>query len=298
MNNSLISFPAALSISVRELDHSTLKWAWSQHLFDSPAFVEQYRLYKINWFASYLYPEMDPEKLELLTRFFLCLFLIDDYMDQVSLKEAAGLVSGLKRKPNPLKNGVFETLIKETLQLKKLIGFHYNTSWRENFENHWFDYLEGLDWELAIKIGGVFPEIRDYQLMRPHSSGVFLALMVLSEEEAPASCRKARIEQDVARFICLSNDLASLEKERKQNDPINELLIREQFQDSESVRNMVFRELERLGKRIKEEGLLLQKESAVECLWVEKVWLLLGGCQAWSFENMRYSKGLNGTIRF
>ncbi|MBE9170943.1 hypothetical protein IQ238_26665 [Pleurocapsales cyanobacterium LEGE 06147] len=298
MNTYDIQFPSALNRFAKELDESVLRWAWSRNLFDSPAFVEQYRLYQVNWFASYLYPEMDSEKLEVITKFFLCLFLIDDYLDLANPMDARSLIYGLKKYPSANQKGVFGALIQETVHLKRHLGFHYNPTWIENFESHWLDYLEGLEWELAIKIGGNFPEIRDYQLMRPHSSGVFLALLILSELELPASCRKIRIEQDVARFICLSNDLASFEKERKQNDPINELLIREQFQESGLVRNMVFRELERLGKRVKEEGSLLQKESAVECFWVEKVWLLLGGCQAWSYENRRYSKGLNGKIRY
>ena len=105
------------------------------------------------------------------------------------------------------------------------------------------------------------------------------------------------MEQDIARYICLANDCASAEKERFNRDPINELLIREQYLDAGLVRSQVGRELARLERGILDQGQKLKNESAMAFSWVEKIMLLVGGCLAWSYENLRYTHPINGEIR-
>ncbi|RIW13110.1 hypothetical protein D0X99_17005 [Algoriphagus lacus] len=298
MNNRQLEFPSALSLQVIDLDRDCLRWAWKNGILVSPEQVESFRRQKINWFAAYLYPELEAERLKVLMRFFLCLFRIDDGMDNWTNEDSYLLLKALEKRGSWEGKPEFSSLRQHTLSLFRRISRWSNSEiWRKEWKENWILYLEGLGWELTLKAENKVPELNDYQQNRGFSSGVFLAFQLLRIDCYSPSCGMLKMEQLISRLITLSNDIGSFEKERRQGDFQNELILLEGIIGLDSAKRRVKKELERLKWQILGLGDYLTKHESDTKPWVESALLLAGGCQAWSEESIRYLSRINGTVK-
>ena len=292
---AVIEFPVAINRHCRSLDVAVLKWAWAAGLFEDPAELERCRLQKVNWFAGYLFPEEMPKRLELIMKFFLCLFLLDDLLD---IRMEPGMIEFLKN----LKAGKsfhadarLQSLGSALLLLHKAIQQENAFSGAKGeWDLVWFDYLEALQWETQLKLDGIPPALKEYRLYRPFASGAYLALQFLRKKTAGLVCEAELLEYTTVRYICLSNDLASYEKELAIGDVHNEVLIlREDIGDEALLQ--VQQEINSLRKRI----LLLAGQAwsqSYGCMdWIRSLLLLAGGSGAWTADTSRYKAYINGS---
>ncbi|WP_111672706.1 terpene synthase family protein [Algoriphagus litoralis] len=295
MNNSV--FPSALHSSIRELDEEVLRWAWSAGLFESPAELERCRIQKINWFAGYLFPGESAEKLRLTIRFFLCLFLLDDLLDQISESESFGFLRGLMLGSVQSEIPRLQNLGSELILTHELLGNSSSSAqWRKEWLDIWTFYISGLNWEVKNKTWGQKPDLEDYRYHRPSSSGVFLAIHLIRPDLATKVCEAELLEHAIARLICLSNDLASFEKELAIGDFHNELIILQPTM-GDQVKSWAAMEIRSIQKRIHILASSVASHSDSCRSWVESLFLLVGGCLAWSEETTRYVSYVNGTLR-
>lgn len=293
-------FPIQLNPSNDLLNDRILKWAWEKKLVADAEELERLRTHKINSFAGYLFPEAKEEKLQQIMKLFLCLFVLDDLLDiefginQVEYLESL-MVPGQSNFDLETRMGRlgFELSLLGIQFEKETAGISPEQSWREVWQN----YLEGLQWEVLNKSLKKSPSITEYRIMRPHSSGVFLAIHLLKSRKVEEECDTQLLELTIARFICLSNDLASWLKESEVNDHHNELLLLRDFY-GEKAFAMVNQELEQLEKKILVLSEFLSSRSEDCSQWVSSLLHLVGGCMAWSNLTFRYMNGVNGKSRY
>ncbi|MDR7128108.1 hypothetical protein J2X69_000436 [Algoriphagus sp. 4150] len=292
---SSMQFSSALNLHTPTLSDKILVWARSTGLFESPAELERCRLQKVNWFAGYLFPEEMPERLELIMKFFLCLFLLDDLLD---IRMEPGMIEFLKS----LKAGQSFHADARLQSLGSTLLLLHQAIQQENafsgakgeWDIAWFDYLEALQWEIQIKLYGTSPVLKEYRLYRPIASGAYLAMQFLRKKRAGLACEAELLEYTTVRYICLSNDLASYKKELAIGDVHNEVLIlREDMGDEAPA--WVQQEINSLRKRI----LLLAGEvwsQSCGCRdWIHSLLLLAGGSGAWTADTSRYKAYINGS---
>ncbi|GAB3231210.1 hypothetical protein J0A67_17340 [Algoriphagus aestuariicola] len=290
-------FPSALNSHTPILNVKILRWAWKVGLFESPSELERCRIQKVNWFAGYLFPEENSDKLELIMRFFLCLFLLDDLLDTFPESDSSPFLKGLKNSIAIAKHPRLSPLGKALLQSHESLGNGVSSQiWRSEWMEAWGQYLSGLQWEVDNKSNDQMPRLEDYRMHRPSSSGVYLAIHLLRSEDHPDCCEADLLEDNVARFICLSNDVISYEKEFSIGDFHNELIILGNAL-GENVKPWAIQEIKSIQKRIMVLAKQVGSKSEACQLWVERLFLLLGGCLAWTEETSRYMAYVNGNLK-
>lgn len=290
-------FPSSLHIQAPTLDTQVLRWAWSIGLFEEHAELERCRIQKINWFAGYLFPEESHEKLELIMRFFLCLFLLDDLLDHLEEKDAWSFLRGLRIRLTQSEFPRLKVLGAMLIQTHDLLGESGPSAvWRQEWMDVWNHYVSGLLWEMKNKSRNQMPSLEDYRYHRPSSSGVYMAIHLLRPSIHPTTCESELLEHAIARLICLSNDLASFDKEFAIGDFHNELIIlRPSYGDQ--VQAWANMEIRSVQKRIHVLATSVSLQSETCKLWVESLFLMVGGCSAWSEETSRYVAYINGTLK-
>lgn len=290
-------FPSALHLATRELDVEVLRWAWSAGLFESHAELERCRIQKINWFAGYLFPEESEKRMELIMRFFLCLFLLDDLLDHVSEMDGFNFLRRMilmsPKSESPRLHALGSALLLTHESLGKLGPSEH---WKKGWIEAWTHYIAGLLWEMKNKSWSQMPNLEDYRFYRPLSSGAFLAIHLLRPSIYPNACEAELLELAIARLICLSNDLVSFDKESSIGDFHNELIILKS-ELGDKVQAWASMEIRSVQKRIHVLATGVASQSTTCRSWVDCLFLLVGGCLAWSDETSRYVSYVNGTLR-
>lgn len=296
MNNQ---FPSAFNSNCHTLDPEILRWAWNEQLFEEVAELERCRLQRINSFPGFLFPEFSTEKLEPVMKFFLCLFLLDDLLD---IDNEFDKISFLEKLATPA-NAYFDELNrtqrlgKQLIFLQQYIGNKVVAIKNESeWQDAWEVYIRGLQWEVKNKTEGKIPSLSEYKISRPYSSGVYLAIQLLRPAQFDESCFTLYLEMDIARFICLANDLDSLDKENDLNDFHNEVRLLQLISEKD-VLPRVMEDLNSLRNKIFELVAMLSLKSESCSSWVSSLLHLVGGCMAWASGNLRYQNNVNGKSR-
>ncbi|WP_026968018.1 terpene synthase family protein [Algoriphagus terrigena] len=296
MNNQ---FPSAFNPHCLALEPEILRWAWNAGLFEEVAELERCRLQRINSFPGFLFPSLPSDKLAPVMKFFLCLFLLDDLLD---VELDVDKISYLEKLSCPT-DAEFGELTRTERLGKQLSSLHQDIGNRiidtldeSEWEEAWEVYISGLQWEVKNKSEGKIPSLSEYRISRPYSSGVYLAIQLLRPAQFDESCMTLYLEMDIARFICLSNDLDSLEKEHDLNDFHNEVRLL-QLTTEKDVLPWVAEELNSLRLKIFELAAMLSQNSESCGKWVSSLLHLVGGCMAWASGNLRYQNKVNGKSR-
>lgn len=292
-------FPVALNPSTPRLDKEVLIWAWNSRLFLSPGELEKARSQKLNWFASYLFPEAEEEEMRGTMKFFLWLFLIDDLLESENQNSSQEFLNQLLYPKPGSSCGRFDVFLDVLPEIKLWWESLGEEKWQKDWKENWKHYLEGLRWEFQNKKNGIRPALSDYRLFRPYFSGVLLAIHLLRLPDLIESCESNLLEGKIARLICLSNDLSSAEKEKQVGDFHNEFLLMtiEQGISPIQAKTYLVAEIKNLIRDIKTLSGITSKISLSCTDWTRRLNLLLGGCLYWSSQDTsRYHSQLNGHI--
>lgn len=291
---TLLDFPAALHVNTRVTDESVLSWAetWLVNSDNEKIWevLERCRIQHLNWFTCYLFPQMEIEKLDGIAKLFFCLFTLDDLLDLMDSEEAESFMEEMSN--NRLEEGKFilsELGLPIDICYAQVLGYFSDIDQKEGFKRIWNLYIAGLQWEMNNKRGKWKLTLENYQQMRPHSSGVYIAIELLRGDIHFYSHDTLELENDIARFICLSNDLISLSKEKAIGDLHNEVLLLSLTHGDEVAEKIVKGELSYLNKKIMKMSKVISQNSIENKIWVDSLLLLLGGCLYWSRESARYT---------
>jgi hypothetical protein len=290
--------PVAVNRLTKDLDLKVLRWAFSRKIVSTHEELTQIQLQKINYFAGYLFPLSSSKDLEWIMKCFLWLFILDDVQEKIAEGEFQAVIQALRPESKEENSFLDNPMVVTWFELKSELSARFDSDWLSEWNVHWQDFLSGQLWEKGNKTAGRIPHLTDYQLNRLYVSGVYLSFQLLKAENQPQpSCQSELLEYKIARWICLSNDLISADKEIQSKDVHNELIIIAHLSggDLPSTKKYLERKKDRLKDEIEKLSLELSN-SASEChAWLEGLKLLMGGCAFWSNEvTLRYGSYLNG----
>lgn len=290
---------AALNIETKALDPLVLKWAFSTQIISSTAELEKYNREKINYFAGYLFPELPARELEWIMKMFFWLFALDDQVDIAPRSECRTLIWALRTNRQLHCGYTYFHFFKTWEELKSTSPGKAIPAWQAGWDLNWSTFLNGLEWELNNKYFKSIPDLREYKYYRPHVSGVFLALHYLKlDMEFVPTCTSDLLESKIARWICLSNDLISADKEESGGDFHNELFLLSRIVSKREAKKQVEKEISLLHRHIHHLENEVLKNSPEYQVWISRLNLLMGGCAYWSNEvTVRYEGYLNGIIK-
>ncbi|SFB39837.1 terpene synthase family protein [Algoriphagus aquimarinus] len=297
------ALPVSLNIHTPGINALVMDWAVKTTLLTDEAEISLVEKQRINWFAGYLFPEMDEITLESVMKFFFCLFRMDDLLDHTSFpvsKEFLDTLLDQGRRHTVSQNSPYYTLVNELEKvLYGMIGLG-DGIWQNTFLSFWREYVDAQSWELHNRENKLIPDLKEYQISRLDSSGVYLALHLLKREWKYIPCSIAIAEQKIARIICLSNDIKSMEKEKNAKDFHNELLLLKYHTGCSElkIKEYLRTQLNTLIGQL--EFLLFSKkqDEMYSMAWSRQLMLLLGGCLYWSEEGTpRYATVINGVVK-
>lgn len=293
--------PVAVNRLTKDLDLKVLRWAFSRKIVSTHEELTQIQLQKINYFAGYLFPQSSGQGLEWIMKCFLWLFILDDIQEKIAEGEFQEVIQALGSESKKENSLLDDPMVLAWFELKSELSARSDSEWLYQWNSHWQDFLSGQLWEKRNKSAGRIPDLLDYQLNRLYVSGVYLSFQLLKAEHQPLpSCQSEHLEYKIARWICLSNDLISADKEIQSKDVHNELIIMAHLSEGNlsSAKKYLEREKNRLQDEIEKLSLEFSN-SASDCQdWLEGLQLLMGGCAYWSNEvTLRYGTYLNGVSR-
>jgi hypothetical protein len=290
----ILFFSSALNIHTQAADSKVLRWAWEKGLFENPAELERCRQQKINWFAGYLFPESQEEKLLEIMKFFLGLFLLDDLTDVQTDKSHLLVLERLKNSVRIDSSHRLDRLSAALIDLKGNLSKYFTADHAAiEWEEAWHNYLNGLLWEVKNKLNRKLPSLEEYRYLRPFASGVFLAILLARGEGHLKECRTELLELELSRFICLANDISSFEKEFLKGEFHNEVFIQSQSMGADAL-IWAKKELQMQGKRIYTLSTMIALKLTACADWIRRLHLLVGGCLAWTELTTRYQAHVNG----
>ncbi|MEB2778492.1 terpene synthase family protein [Algoriphagus sp. D3-2-R+10] len=298
------SFPSALNIHTLSLDRDTCQWAIIEGVLD-PIQLSVWADQKINWFAGYLFPRMSAFKLEKVMKLFCCLFILDDLMDTLPSNQSLELLEKLLPTQNEkVSDHKLSPLPRVLNDIVCHVSTFGDTAWGFTFQNYWYRYIDAQKWEVLNKQSGVLPSFPEYKERRMDSSGVYIALHLLKDTWKSDSCAVRLLDYKVARIICLSNDVISMDKERDAGDFHNELLLLQHYTGCSS--GLLTAYADNQLKRLVSEVVVLMdtgdfQDAEVQDgtkTYIEELKLLVGGCHYWSQQDtLRYGASINGCLQ-
>lgn len=183
-------------------------------------------------YISCCYPDIQPRRMQELSRFAAWNCILDDFVEQGDLHKSSGelihFLSCLKyiceqEHPYPQPNlGIMEgqPLVAAITEMKKQMGREGNSVAMRNLMSCTSHFISGLIWEIATNIQGCPLDINTFCALRTHNSGMYMAIamaeyasdIVLSSEERAnpilqAACKSLML------VLIIDNDIYSYAKE-------------------------------------------------------------------------------------
>lgn len=292
-------FQVAVNLYTKELDEEILKWAYSKKVIPSLKGIQRFKREKVNYFAGYLFPQASSSNLEWIMKVFLWLFVFEELQEKSHPREFRVLLWVLMKKKRTQNPFLLEYMFDVWKELMEVSPGKQNDLWLSEWESNWHAFLQGIEWETNNRVNHRIPKLTDYRYYRPHLSGVFLALQFLKlDQRTDESCISDLLEFKIARWVCLSNDLLSAEKEKQDGDYHNELLILSESVPFGLALNYLELELTKLYRHIESIKSTISQQSLACRNWIESINLLMGGCIFWSNEiTIRYESHINGILK-
>jgi hypothetical protein len=283
------------------------KWSATDFPFLNVAYSSPDEIQMLNSFAVYLYPNAEKKELIFISKVFRYLFFLDDMADQYTgskkilfWEQMLNLfihVTTRGKKAVLNRNGKILVEIFESLEATGI-----DEKGKECFKKCILNFVKAGIWEAKNLYHNHPPLISKYLKKLGHSSGAEVAIFSLAMiqtngiQASTLFCKKLMgLRQCLIRIVCLCNDLDSLEKEEKEGDFHNLVLLLEihHGMDRKEAIILVKSKLKTIlnNYQISATAFLLETSIASQ----EKNAILAGfdnilkGCQQWTKDNkVRY----------
>ena len=232
--NLYCPFASAINQHAEAVNRQTLKWVTRFQLVTGEAY-QQVQTAQIGWLVGKGYPNAPQEELQIISDWCIWFAILDD-LSEVMVGQPEKLASlygrflailqgaEVKAEEGPLGRGLVD--IRERLVAKA------NPEWMERWlakvEECWNSWV----WQANNRVKGIVPDLATYLKMRPLSSGFFIGIEMIEVVEKinlPPPVREHPVVQSLLQLtnhvLSYANDIFSLEKEMKQGDPHNLVLV-------------------------------------------------------------------------
>jgi Terpene synthase family 2, C-terminal metal binding len=230
-------FPSAINPHANQAQQATIAWARRLRLLQRDTAYRRLNRVQYGMLMARAYPSATLEALQIVTDWSTWLFLQDDQCDEAGIgqdpEQLAGLhtrlldvLSGVppRRHEEPLVHGLWDLYIR--------LRAHATEGWLHRFSSSVESYFTANVWEATNRRQGTIPDAAAYCAMRPFTSAVYPCLMLIELTEHLRLPPEVYDHPDVRRLaqmtnnvISWANDIVSLDKERRQGDVHNLVLI-------------------------------------------------------------------------
>lgn len=302
-------FPSAISSHVETVQESINFWMHHRGYFKTEKSYKHFQAGKFAWTTGRAHPTASAEALTLVATWMSWLFMLDDLCDEADLgKDPQGLytlhhsIVTHMRHPRPMTvndSAIMVGLHDIWMQMREGAP----EGWVERFIDTFEDYAVGCLWEAQNRAENLTPSLADYLIMRRKTSALYIFFDLIERADAvhlPVEVLnneiivelKAMANDGVAWF----NDIVSLEKEIRNQDVHNLVLVLQAEQDltlAEAIHEAVNMFNERMRAYVALETQVPAFGTEVDAevkRYLEGLRYWVRGNIDWSYETGRYGQ--------
>lgn len=231
-------FPSMLNPFATEAEKHTAEWVSRFELVKSEKAREKFRRARFAMLSSRAFPTAGRYELCIASEFNTWLFLLDDKNDESMfgkmdyLQMVHSFVTQILQNNHVVAPEEGMPLANSFADLWKRMRRTSNAAWQKRFVKSMIDYLDACLWEVGNRIQHRAPSVADYIEKRPYTGALFAdieLIEVLENIYLPDEVRLHDTVQQLAlacnNVVCWANDLFSFEKERRQGDVHNLVVV-------------------------------------------------------------------------
>jgi terpene synthase-like protein len=230
-------FPSAINSHAKQAQQATVAWARRLHLLQRDAAYRRLERVQYGMLMARAYPTAVPATLQIATDWSTWLFLLDDQCDEAGIGQAPEQLAKLHTRLLEILRGVppqqeDQPLVHGLSDLYMRLRQHATSDWLQRFSASVAMYFTANVWEATNRRQGLIPDAAAYRAMRPYTSAVFPCLMLIELTERLGLPTAMYEHPDLQRLalmtnnvISWANDIVSFEKEQRQGDVHNLVLV-------------------------------------------------------------------------
>jgi hypothetical protein len=230
-------FPSAINPHASQVQQGTVEWARRLHLLQRDAAYRRLERVQYGMLMARAYPTAALETLQIATDWSTWLFLLDDQCDEAGIGQAPEQLASLHTRLLDVLRGILpqpddRSLVHGLWDIYVRLRKYATEEWLERFSASVAMYFTANVWEATNRRQGLIPDAVSYRDMRPFTSAVYPCLMLIELTERlhlPATVHDhpdiQRLAEMTNNVISWSNDIVSFEKEQRQGDVHNLVLI-------------------------------------------------------------------------
>jgi 5-epi-alpha-selinene synthase len=230
-------FPSAINPHASQVQQGTIEWARRLHLLQRDAAYRRLERVQYGMLIARAYPTAALETLQIATDWSTWLFLLDDQCDEAGIGQAPEQLADLHTRLLDILRGVApqqddQPLVYGLWDLYMRLRKYATAEWLDRFSASVAMYFTANVWEATNRRQGLIPNAAAYRGMRPFTSAVYPCLMLIELTECLRLPPAVYSHPDIERLaemtnnvISWANDIVSFEKEQRQGDVHNLVLV-------------------------------------------------------------------------
>lgn len=231
-------FPSMLNPFAKEADQHTADWVHHFDLVRSDKARERFRRARFAMLSSRAFPSAGRFKLCIAAEFNTWLFLLDDKNDESRfgkrdfLEMVHSFVTMILNNNQVVAPAEGMPLANSFADLWKRLKKISSPAWQQRFQQSMIDYMDACLWEVDNRIRHQAPSVKDYIEKRPYTGALYADIELIEVLESiylPDEVRHHESVQQLAlacnNVVCWANDLFSFDKERRQGDVHNLVVV-------------------------------------------------------------------------
>lgn len=231
-------FPSMINPFAKEAEQHTADWVHHFELVRSDKARERFRRARFAMLSSRAFPAAGRFKLCIAAEFNTWLFLLDDKNDESRfgkrdfLEMVHSFVTMILQNNQVVAPEEGMPLANSFADLWKRLRKISSPAWQQRFEKSMIDYLDACLWEVDNRIRHEAPSVKDYIEKRPYTGALYADIELIEVLESIYLPDEVRLHETVQQLalacnnvVCWANDLFSFDKERRQGDVHNLVVV-------------------------------------------------------------------------
>lgn len=228
-------FPSLINLHVQAAHAQNLQWVRSFGFMNNEEALVRFNKARFAWLAARAFPNAPLHELCIIANFNTWLFMLDDQCDEAQLGKKAIYLESI--------TDGFMNILKHNKRVDSMLGNSFadiwkrmqeigSTAWQSRFVRSMEEYFTSCHWEARNRAMGLTPAVAEYITMRPYTGALFAdveAIEIIEKVYLPAHVLQHFIVQRLVlacnNIVCWSNDIFSCDKEARQGDVHNLVLV-------------------------------------------------------------------------
>lgn len=230
-------FQSTLNPNVVSVNRHTIEWVQRFNLVSGDRALERFKAARFAWLAARAYPTAPLQELLIVAEWNIWLFIHDDECDEAGIGRQPERLAQVYERLRSIFEGappaVRDTPLAHALhELWQRMRRNSSLEWRARFLKSVEDYFAACLWEAENRAADRVPDMETYVRLRPLTGALNTDFELIEPCEhiyLPLEVYQDPTLQQLAllcnNVVCWSNDIFSLEKERRTDNRHNLVII-------------------------------------------------------------------------